>query len=209
MRFQVLFTALIGVLFIIQSPYWFAIGRQGVFSLGGWAPQLHAEFHELRATLVHLGPLSPAATGLSPSLVRLSVTIHNQILGTTLVSATPGRSPVWAVPISLAATDGIEVSLFSCRYLDVSVPYVRFRTLCIQIRMTRRNGPGFPIRRSQDRSLVTSSPGLIAGSHVLHRLLTPRHPPHALSSLITPTNNRTPPTRKFSNGLPRGVDNRS
>ena len=55
-RFQVLFTALIGVLFIIQSPYWFAIGRQGVFSLGGWAPQLHAEFHELRATLVHLGP---------------------------------------------------------------------------------------------------------------------------------------------------------
>ena len=56
-RFQVLLTPLVGVLFIIQSPYWFAIGRQGVFSLGGWAPQLHTEFHELRATLVHLGPL--------------------------------------------------------------------------------------------------------------------------------------------------------
>ena len=54
-RFQVLFTSLVGELFIIQSPYWFAIGRQGVFSLGGWAPQLHAEFHELDATLVHLG----------------------------------------------------------------------------------------------------------------------------------------------------------
>ena len=53
-RFQVLLTPLVGVLFIIQSPYWFAIGRQVVFSLGGWTPQLHTEFHELRATLVHL-----------------------------------------------------------------------------------------------------------------------------------------------------------
>jgi len=29
----------------------FAIGRQVVLSLRGWAPWLHAEFHELRATL--------------------------------------------------------------------------------------------------------------------------------------------------------------
>jgi len=56
-RFQVLLTPLVGVLFNIQSPYWFAIGRQGVFSLGGWAPQFHTEFHELRATLVRLGHL--------------------------------------------------------------------------------------------------------------------------------------------------------
>src|SRR5215211_6683688 len=34
---------------------------------------------------------------------------------------------------------------------------------------------GFPIRRS---------PGLIAGYNVLHRLLVPRHPPIALSSLL-------------------------
>ena len=39
--------------------------------------------------------------------------------------ATPGRIPVWAVPLSLAATDGIDVSFFSCGYLDVSVPWVR------------------------------------------------------------------------------------
>jgi hypothetical protein len=55
MRFQVLLTPLIGVLFIIQSPYWYAIGRQVVFSLGGWTPQFHAGFHETDATLVHLG----------------------------------------------------------------------------------------------------------------------------------------------------------
>ena len=50
--FQVLLTPLIGVLFIVQSPYLSTIGRDGVLSLGGWAPQLHTEFHELRATLV-------------------------------------------------------------------------------------------------------------------------------------------------------------
>ena len=42
---------------------------------------------------------------------------------------------------------------------------------------------GFPIRRSPDRSSFTSSPGLIAGYNVLHRLLMPRHPPYALHSL--------------------------
>ena len=30
----------------------FTIGRRVVLSLGGWSPQLHTEFHELRATLV-------------------------------------------------------------------------------------------------------------------------------------------------------------
>ena len=53
--FQVLFTPLIGVLFIIQSPYWFTIGRRVVFSLTGWAPHVRTEFHELRATQERLG----------------------------------------------------------------------------------------------------------------------------------------------------------
>ena len=51
--FQVLLTPLIGVLFIVQSPYWFTIGRRVVLSLGEWSPQLHTEFHGIRATLVH------------------------------------------------------------------------------------------------------------------------------------------------------------
>ncbi len=45
--------------------------------------------------------------------------------------------------------------------------------------------PGFPIRRSPDQSLVDGSPGLFAATRVLHRLLAPRHPPHALCSLET------------------------
>ena len=43
--------------------------------------------------------------------------------------------------------------------------------------------PGFPIRKPPDRRLVADSPGLIAGSCVLHRLLVPRHPPCALNNL--------------------------
>src|SRR6187549_1814084 len=43
---------------------------------------------------------------------------------------------------------------------------------------------GFPIRRSRDQRLVSTSPGLIAAAHVLHRLLAPRHPPCALILLI-------------------------
>ena len=45
--------------------------------------------------------------------------------------------------------------------------------------------PGFPIRTPWDHSSVDSSPRPIAASHVLHRLLVPRHPPNALSNLTT------------------------
>jgi hypothetical protein len=43
---------------------------------------------------------------------------------------------------------------------------------------------GFPIRRSRGQRLVSTSPGLIAAAHVLHRLSAPRHPPCALVLLI-------------------------
>ena len=56
--------------------------------------------------------------------------------------------------------------------------------LCVQPRVTGHLPlPGFPIRRSTDRSLVGGSPWLIAATHVLHRHLAPRHPPLALCSL--------------------------
>jgi hypothetical protein len=43
---------------------------------------------------------------------------------------------------------------------------------------------GFPIRTSSDQSLVSGSPGLFAATHVLLRLLSPRHPSCALCSLV-------------------------
>jgi hypothetical protein len=49
---------------------------------------------------------------------------------------------------------------------------------------------GYPIRTPSDHSSVDSSPRLIAASHVLHRLLVPRHPPCALKNLHTKTKNK-------------------
>ena len=108
-RFQVLFTPLIGVLFIIQSPYWFTIGRPGVLSLGGWTPHIHAEFHEHRATL---GLASYCSTGLSPSVVDLSRSFTQLLV----------------YPFSLAATYGVAfcfpfLRLLRCFSSPGSLPY--------------------------------------------------------------------------------------
>ena len=73
-RFQVLFHSPPGVLFTFPSRYWFTIGRQGVFSLRGWSPQIHAEFHVLGATWElrkEIRRLSP--TGLLPTAAALSM----------------------------------------------------------------------------------------------------------------------------------------
>ena len=47
---------------------------------------------------------------------------------------------------------------------------------------------GFPIQKSPDQSSLGNSPKLFAAFHVFHRLLVPRHPPYALSSLFSPIN---------------------
>ena len=50
-RFQILFHSPPGVLFAFPSRYLFTIGHQLVFSLTGWFPLVHAEFHVLCTTL--------------------------------------------------------------------------------------------------------------------------------------------------------------
>ena len=55
---------------------------------------------------------------------------------------------------------------------------------------------GSPIRTPPDHSSVANSPGLIAGSYVLHRLLMPRHPPCALHSLSHKHSTKTTKTRR-------------
>jgi hypothetical protein len=44
---------------------------------------------------------------------------------------------------------------------------------------------GFPHSDIHGSTPACGSPWLIAANHVLHRLLTPRHPPSALTSLTT------------------------
>jgi hypothetical protein len=57
---------------------------------------------------------------------------------------------------------------------------------------------GYPIRKPPDQRSVANSPGHIAGSHVLHRLLMPRHPPCALKNLNTTKNKMLAFTMQFS-----------
>ena len=57
--------------------------------------------------------------------------------------------------------------------------------------------PGFPIRTSSDQRSVDSSPRHIAASHVLHRLLMPRHPPCALKHLQTQKNTQQKTLQKI------------
>ena len=52
--FRFYFTPLTGVLFAFPSRYWFTIGRQRVFSLGGWSPHVQTGFHVPRPTRFHL-----------------------------------------------------------------------------------------------------------------------------------------------------------
>ena len=77
------------------------------------------------------GTLVPARS-LSVSLTRLllSLTVLSNTVQLLIKMLYAGPQPqkacslVWALPISLAATFGIDVSFFSSGYLDVSVPRV-------------------------------------------------------------------------------------
>ena len=92
---------------------------------------------------------------------------------------------VWALPLSLATTQGVEVSFLSSGYLDVSVPQLASsHPMYSDASTSALPLVGFPIRRSRGQRLVSTSPGLFAAAHVLLRLLAPRHPPCALSLLI-------------------------
>ena len=93
------------------------------------------------------------------------------------------RTMVWALPRSLAATYGIDVSFSSSGYLDVSVPRVPFHKLWIHLWMTVVHTAGFPHSEISGSKDICSSPKLFAAYHVFHRLLVPRHPPCALSSI--------------------------
>ena len=103
------------------------------------------------------------------------------------------RIPVWALPISLAATLGIDVSFSSSGYLDVSVHRVPFHTLWIGVWMTEVSSAGFPHSEISGSLDICSSPKLFAAYHVFHRLLVPRHPPCALSSITNRYRERVVP----------------
>ena len=90
---------------------------------------------------------------------------------------------VWPLPVSLATTPRISIDFSSSAYLDVSVRRVPFHNLWIQLWIYDSSSQRFPHSEIYGSKLISSSPQLIAGNRVLHRLLVPRHSPYALFRL--------------------------
>ena len=76
-----------------------------------------------------------------------------------------------------------HVVFSSSGYLDVSVHRVPDATLWIHVATAEVFSARFPHSEISGSKDICSSPKLIAAYHVFHRLLVPRHPPCALSSL--------------------------
>ena len=101
------------MLFTCPSRYLSAIGHTGVFSLGGWSPQLHARL------------LVPGATQELAFCYRALTVSGAPFQGTShgFVAAVRGsynpmatRTMVWADTVSLAATQVISVDFSSSGY---------------------------------------------------------------------------------------------
>jgi hypothetical protein len=103
------------------------------------------------------GPWS-SPTGLSPSMAgrssRTSADVTRRVCGSYYPAAT--RTTVWALPRSLAATEGISVD-FSC--LRVLRCFSSPGSLAFR-RDRHRWRPGFPIRAPRDQSVCAAPPGL-------------------------------------------------
>ena len=105
------------MLFTFPSRYLFTIGHSVVLSLGEWSPHFQTEFLVLRPTQ-ELNCFLPILDyhHLRSAFPRCSSS-YNQIHRL----------------VRFATTFGVSVDFLSYRYLDVSVPCVRFATLCIHV----------------------------------------------------------------------------
>ena len=98
----------------------------------------------------------------------------------------PFRSPLLWKSLLFSEENTLFV-FFSSGYLDVSVHRVPFHTLWIGVWIHEVFSCGFPHSDICGSWDICSSPQLFAAYHVFHRLLVPRHPPCALSSLTCST----------------------
>ena len=189
-RFQVLFHSPPGVLFAFPSRYWFTIGHEVVFSLGSWSTRIPTGFLVSRGTwdtpralrnfmygaITRYGrpfqtfPLSLRVPRRGPATPRQVTPPRFRLF--------PFRSPLLRESLLISLPGGTEMFHF---------PPFASRAYFIQHGMAGVCPAGFPHSEIPGSKPVCGSPRLIAAYHVLHRLLVPRHPPYALSSLTIDT----------------------
>ena len=123
-------------------------------------------------------------TGLSPSPAGFPKTFLLELLN-QLRGPNPGMhaSRFGLFPFRSPLLWKSLVVFFSSGYLDVSVHRVPDVTLWIHVTTTEVFSARFPHSEISGSLDICSSPKLFAAYHVFHRLLVPRHPPCALSSL--------------------------
>jgi hypothetical protein len=144
-----------------------------------------------------LWPRFPAG---SPSL-RIGNSTH------AVLQPPDASTGIWALPISLAATFGISLISLPPGTEMVHFPGLARTDLWIQSAVNRFCRLGFPHSEIPGSKPACGYPGLIAACHVLLRLLAPRHPPYALSSLTIKLTQRvsTPFKAEISQNLRPGV----
>ena len=114
-----------------------------------------------------LWPGFPAGSTIATHHRRTSVIVPAAPTTPDMQRSRAYTCQVWALPFSLAATRGVEVSFLSCRYLDGSVPCVPYDTLWIHVPLMEGYSMPFPdlgdprinacLRLPEDyRSLATS-----------------------------------------------------
>jgi hypothetical protein len=181
----------------------FTIGHQGVFRLRRWSSRIHTGFLGPRATWDTIRESQEfRLRGCHPLCRRFPTSSATQAISYSLPDQQFRlNGPATPITQRLLAMTRARFGLFPFRspllresrllYFPVGTEMFHFPTfpppaLCVQAGvMGHYAQSGFPIRKSPDRSLVADSPGLIAGSYVLLRLLVPRHSPCALINLAT------------------------
>ena len=116
---------------------------------------------------------------------------HNHAIRNARFGLFRVRSPLLAESLLLSLPPGTEM---------VHFPGLARTRLCIQRAVSGFYPEGFPHSEILGSKGASPSPRLIAGSHVLHRRLAPRHPPYALSSLTIKSaqhTSRTVPSDEF------------
>ena len=153
--FRVYFTPFTRVLFAFPSRYWFAIGRSGVFSLGGWSPHVQTRFHVPRLT--HFSSYVPFRL---PGYHRLWPAVPGRFARTMITSGlVPVRSSLLGESRLISVPRGNEIFQFP-----------RFASLPYKFRKGYSLRSGFPHSDIAESMLVASSSALFAGCHVLLRL---------------------------------------
>ena len=142
--FQVLFHSPPGVLFTFPSQYYALSVTKEYLALRGGPRSFRQGFSCLVLLWILPRRLRFRVRGFHP--LWLVFPVPFRYLFRSLLQSEPrnARISVWALPVSLAATPGIDVSFSSSGYLDVSVHRVPSVNLWIQLTVTEVSSAGFP-----------------------------------------------------------------